>query len=167
MSNVKDEFISTAIEFERQGFDFYTGAAARASSDLARGVFESLAQDELRHIAWIKALSAGAATAHSENQALADRLRPIFKGVSEQVQAAAASSSDDIAALNLGIEREDMAVRAYTEAAAGADSDEFRRLCEVLVDVEKTHRQLLENVVSYLESPDQFFLGEERWIVEG
>ena len=167
MSIVRDEFLNTAIQFERDGFDFYTEAAKSAGSDLARGVFESLAQDELRHISYLRSLSAGEATVQSENDDLAARLRPVFKEAGEVVAQAAETAEGDIAALNLGIEREDTAVRAYSEGAADADSDEFRVLCELLVGVEKTHRQLLENVVEYLGNPDSFFLREERWIVEG
>jgi len=167
MSPTPDEFLNTAIQFERDGFDFYTGAATKAVSDLAKAVFESLAQDELRHIGFLKTLSAGEATVRSESQALAERLRPIFKAASEAVREAAEVAVDDVEALNLGVERENAAVRAYTDAAQAAEPGEFRHLCEVLVGVEQGHRQLLENVIEYLEHPDSFFLREERWIVEG
>jgi rubrerythrin len=167
MSSTRDEFLNTAIQFERDGFDFYTEAAKNAQSDLARGVFESLAQDELRHISFLKTLSTGDATVKSENESLAARLRPIFRGAGEGVQQAAQTAEGDIAALNLGIEREDKAVQTYGDAAAGAEDDEFRSLCETLVGIEAGHRKLLENVVEYLEHPDSFFLREERWVVEG
>jgi rubrerythrin len=167
MSIVRDEFINTAIEFEQAGFDFYTEAARKASSELARGVLESLAQDELRHIGFLKTLSVGGATAKSENEALAARLRPIFKEASDAVRSEAEAAPTDVEALNLGLQREDAAVRAYSEGAAAAATDEFRELCEVLVGVEEGHRKLLENVIEYLEHPDGFFLREERWIVEG
>jgi len=163
MSSVREEFLNSAIQFERDGFDFYTDAAKKAGTDLARGVFESLAQDELRHIGFLRTLSTGEATVKSENESLAARLKPIFKAAGDVV----AGAEGDIAALGLGIEREVKAVEAYTAAAADADDDEFRALCEVLVGVEQGHRQLLENVVEYLEHPDSFFLREERWIVEG
>jgi len=167
MSATRDEFLNTAIQFERDGFDFYTQAAENAQSDLARGVLESLAQDELRHISYLRSLSAGEATVKSENEDLAARLRPIFKGAEGTVQQAAQAAEGDIAALNLGIEREDKAVRTYGDAARSAEDAEFRALCELLVGVEEGHRKLLENVVEYLEHPDSFFLREERWVVEG
>ncbi|MBM3475612.1 MAG: hypothetical protein FJX75_20300 [Armatimonadetes bacterium] len=163
MSIVRQEFLNAAIQFERDGFDFYTEAAKNAASDLARGVFESLAQDELRHIGFLRTLSLGEATVRSENESLAARLRPIFKEAGDVV----VDAEGDIAALNLGIEREIKAVETYGAAAAGAEDDGFRELCEVLVGIEQGHRQLLENVVEYLDHPDSFFLREERWIVEG
>lgn len=167
MSARPDEFLNTAIQFERDGFDFYTEAAAAARSSLARGVFEALAQDELRHISFLRSLSIGSATAKSEIEDLSARLRPIFKEAEETVRAAAAEAASDITALNLGIEREEQSVRAYAQAASRAQDPQFRALCELLVDVEKGHRRLLENVAEYLEHPDSFFLREERWIVEG
>lgn len=167
MSGTVDEFVTTAIQFEQDGFDFYTEAAGAAQTDLARGVFQALAQDELRHISFLKTLSPGEATLSSENEDLAGRLRPIFKEAEATVRDAARTAQSDIAALNLGIEREDRSVQAYAEAARWAQDPEFRALCELLVGVERTHRNLLENVVEYLEHPDSFFLREERWIVEG
>jgi len=166
MSDARQEFLNTAIQFERDGFDFYTEAARNAQSDLARGVFESLAQDELRHISYLRTLSAGDATVKSENEDLAARLRPIFRGAGEAQQTAHAAEGD-IAALNLGIEREDRAVQTYGDAARDAEDEGFRALCELLVGIEEGHRKLLENVVEYLEHPDSFFLREERWVVEG
>ncbi|MGQ9732835.1 MAG: ferritin-like domain-containing protein [Candidatus Zipacnadales bacterium] len=164
MPKTREQFINTAIQFEQEGREFYLEAARTTGSGLARAVFESLAQDELRHIDWLKTLSTGGVTAEGEIEALAQRLWPVFQALDPETVAKA--TTDDVAALNLGIEREDASIRAYEEAA-GSQGDELHDLCTLLANVEKTHRRLLENVVEYLEYPDQFFLREERWIVEG
>jgi len=167
MSRTTEELLNTSIQFERDGFDFYTRAGQTALSDLARGVFEALAQDEKRHIEILKAMSVGVATVETESQALAERLRPIFRAASESIREAAETAVDDSEALGLAIELEERSMGVYAEAAALAGEGEVRHMCEVLVGIEQGHRQLLENVVEYLEHPDSFFLREERWFVEG
>ena len=47
--SVKDA-IKTAIQMEKDGYSFYQRAAAQTSIDQGRGIFESIAEDELMHL---------------------------------------------------------------------------------------------------------------------
>ena len=49
IENVKDA-IKTAIQMEKDGYDFYNKAAAQTSSDMGRDIFKSLAADEFLHL---------------------------------------------------------------------------------------------------------------------
>ena len=49
IENVKDA-IKTAIQMEKDGYNFYKKAAAQTSSKLGQSIFESLSQDELLHL---------------------------------------------------------------------------------------------------------------------
>ncbi|KYK21001.1 hypothetical protein AYK21_01240 [Thermoplasmatales archaeon SG8-52-2] len=49
IENVKDAIL-TAIQMEKDGYAFYTKAAAQTQSDMGRTIFESLAADEQRHL---------------------------------------------------------------------------------------------------------------------
>ena len=63
MATSKQEIIQAAIQLERDGRQFYLDVAEKSSSALARQMFESLADDEVRHIQWIEKLSTGADSA--------------------------------------------------------------------------------------------------------
>ena len=49
IENVKDA-IGTAIQMEKDGYNFYTRAASQTKSEMARSLFESLSKDEQVHL---------------------------------------------------------------------------------------------------------------------
>ena len=49
IENIKDAIL-TAIQMEKDGYDFYSKAAAQTNSEMGRTIFESLANDEQRHL---------------------------------------------------------------------------------------------------------------------
>lgn len=167
MSVSTEEVKTAAIQLERDGREFYLNSAANAASDLSRHTFESLADDELRHIKWIEKMASGTETLESTNKRIYQRLRGIFADVPEEERQEASSAEGDVEALNLAIGKEEQSRSAYAKWAEEAESDEVRRLCKLLVGAEQFHRELLENVIEYLEHPSSFFLREERWVVEG
>ena len=163
----RKHIIETAIQLERDGRKFYHDAAERASSEIARKMFESLAGDEVRHIEWIKSVSPGENTAGSVNRALYGRLSGIFKDASETVRKAAATCEDDINAMRLAIEMEERSAAAYATWAEESETADVRELCEMLADVERFHRELIENSIEYLERPGDWFMVEEGWHFDG
>jgi len=168
MATEKHEIIEAAIQLERDGHQFYLSMAAKASSDLARQMLESLADDELVHIEWIeRELSPGEEVAVGTKKKTYDRLRGIFADVPEELRNAAASSEDDIEAVNTAIKMEEKTRAAYLKWAEETDSDDLRNLCNVLADQESFHREVLENTIQYLESTGDWFMVEEGWHFDG
>jgi len=168
MATEKHEIIEAAIQLERDGHQFYLSMAAKASSDLARQMLESLADDELVHIEWIeRELSPGEEVAVGTKKKTYDRLRGIFADVPEEFRNAAASSEDDIEAVNTAIKMEEKTRAAYLKWAEETDSDDLRNLCNVLADQESFHREVLENTIQYLESTGDWFMVEEGWHFDG
>ena len=168
MAMEKRDIIEAAIQLERDGHKFYLDVAARASNDLARQMFESLADDELVHIDWIqRELSPGKETARVTKKKTYDRLRGIFADVPESAREVAASSEDDIEAINRAIKMEEESRSAYTNWADETGSDELRDLCNTLADQETFHRQLLENTVQYLQHTGDWFMVAEGWHFDG
>ena len=168
MAMEKRDIVEAAIQLERDGHKFYLDIAARASNDLARQMFESLADDELVHISWIqRELSPDEETARAAKKKTYDRLRGIFADVPENARATAASSEDDTEAINLAIKMEEKSRSAYTKWASETGSDELRSLCNTLADQETFHRQLLENTLQYLDRTGDWFMVDEGWHFDG
>jgi len=168
MTTEKQDIIEAAIHLERDGHTFYLDVAARAANDAARQMFESLAEDELLHIGWIERnLSPSQEAARSAKKKTYDRLRGIFADMPESARETAASSEDDIEAINRAIKMEEKSRSAYTGWANETDSDELRDLCNTLADQETFHRQLLENTVQYLQHTGDWFMVAEGWHFDG
>jgi rubrerythrin len=167
MAMDRKDIIETAIQLERDGRKFYHNAAEKASNDIARQMFESLAEDEVRHIEWLESVSSGTHTAGSVNRALYGRLSGIFKDAPEGARKAVATCEDDINAMRLAIEMEEKSAAAYATWAEESETEDVRGLCEMLADVERFHRELIENSIEYLEHPGDWFMVEEGWHFDG
>jgi len=167
MAATKDEVLKTAVQLERDGYDFYMTAAGNAGSGLSKETFESLARDELKHIEWIETYATAEFAAGDANKDLYKKLRPVFADIAEEDRSTAGSAAGDIDALNFAVEREEAAKNAYAAWAESVEDAEVKELCLKLVEVEAFHKELLENVIEYLGHPHDWFLREERWVVEG
>ena len=163
----KEEVVKTAIQLEMDGEKFYLDTASKTSSVLAKGMFESLAKDEQRHIEWIENFSPGGNTAESANRELYGRLSHIFAEVPEDTRMSAALSEDDIKAIDTAIGMEEKSLEAYEKWANEADSEDVRDLCNALAGQERFHRQVLENTKEYLDRTADWFMQEEQWNFEG
>ena len=157
--------IKAAIKLEEDGRAFYLAAAKKSKSAQATKMFESLAADETKHIEWIEEQTAGVLDAATANRELYARLKGIFADASPE--ATAASSDDDIKAIDTAIGMEERSVEAYTDWAENGPSEAIRKLGSMLVGIEKFHRQVLENAKEYLSSPGDWFMQEEGWSFDG
>jgi len=151
MNGNRKEIIRAAIQLEKDGRKFYLDTAGKTSSEFARRMFESFAEDELRHMEWIKALSPGTSTAESANRELYARLRHIFADAPEDLRLAAELSDDDIKAISIAMGMEDKSVLAYEEWAREDEREDIQALCKALAGQERFHRQILENTKEYLD----------------
>ena len=166
MSQQTDEIVRVAIQLEEDGRKFYLAAASNAGSDATRKTFESLAADEVNHIAWIKKIYPDIEPVDI-NQELYARVKDIFASAPADFRQGIRDSQSDIDALDRAIEIEDKATAAYDKWADEAELPDLKELCQKLASVERFHRQLLENMKTYLEQTDDWFQKEENWMFDG
>lgn len=167
MTASREEVLGTAIQLERGGRKFYLEAAGKTSSDIARRMFESLAEDELRHIEWIENVSPGANTSESANKELYGRLRQIFADAPKDVNLSVLVSEDDLNAIEIAIGMEEKSLAAYEQWAEESDSEDVSSLCKALAGQERFHRQVLDNTRVYLDRTADWFMQEEQWSFDG
>lgn len=165
MSISKQDVITAALQLERDGRKFYLDASNKATSPLARQMFQSLAEDESRHIEWIENIAPGARSAEEVNQDLYKRLSHIFAEMPEETRRGAHMAQHDADAIALAIGIEIKSRDAYAQWARDADSKDVRDLCQVLAGVEDYHKKLLENTREYLNYSGDWFL-QDKGVVE-
>jgi len=167
MAVTPEEVARAATQLERDGRMFYLDVAEKTENELARRMFESLADDELDHIAWIEELLPGVDTAATANRRLYERLRPIFADVPEAAVRRLGRSDDDVQAINAALDMEKKSVDAYETWANDAAEDNVRILCQTLAGIERFHIQVLSNTLEYFEHTPDWFMQEEQWNFEG
>jgi len=167
MSAAREEVVRAAAQLERDGRAFYLEVAGKTANPLAKRMFESLADDERSHLAWIEQMEPGVDTAETANRDLFGRLGHIFADVPEARLRSVAGSDDDVQAINVALGMEKQSVDAYEKWANESAEDDVRKLCTTLVGIEKFHIQVLNNTLEYFERTGDWFMQEEQWNFEG
>ena len=163
----REEVFRAAVQLEEDGRKFYLETAGRSSDPIVRKTFESLAEDELRHIKWLERIFQGKVPEVVPPQEVYDRLRSIFVEAPREVRRSASGVQSDIDAFKVALGMEDRSIEVYKELAEGTDDEELRSIYERFAEQERIHRSAIENTMEYLEHPVDWFAREEKWIYEG
>lgn len=139
------DLLKGAILLERRGRALYEGAARQASAEPVRLLFETLAQEESKHQAWLESLFVqssveGAATGFSIPAETASH-----PAIGSALAAEIASAGFESAVVSAAVGLEQAAIAFYEEAAArsgGGAAELFTRLA----DWERTHLELLTSL---------------------
>ena len=173
--NASQTILRRGMSLERDGYNFYTQAAARASSERGRAMFADLASQEADHLrlllAEYRALEEGHGWLPYEEAMQAgfplDPANPDLPG-DEPPEPVPVFTSDreislkgDIAALEFGLETERISRKLYSQAAQEADDAQARQAYEFLTDQEEKHYQLLQNTHAYLTQNQTWWDSEE------
>jgi rubrerythrin len=165
MATSRQEIVRAAIQLERDGRQFYLDVAEKASSALAKQMFESLADDEVRHIEWIEKLYPGVKSVEEINKGLYQRLSKVFADMPEETRRGAQLAESDADAINLAIQMEVKSRDTYRQWGEESDDEEVQTLCKALAGAEEYHKELLENTREYLSNSIDWFL-QDRGVVE-
>lgn len=165
MTTKNETALKKAIEMEEEGKQFYTKAASKVKSLLARRIFEELAVQEDYHIVMIKKIYAQL----KENKSLSrwitsthgteSNLEKIFK---ESLVEKAKASDDDLTALKFGLEREEKSITYYETLAKETESPFEKRFYLTLSYEERGHYLRILDAVEYLTDPVGWLYVSER-----
>jgi len=147
------EAIKTAIQMEKDGYDFYIKAAAQTSSTMGQQIFSSLAQDEKVHLATFQRMfddkvgkeEWGALVVSSKKYAT----QPVFPKDLEAV-AGANPDSNELDALNMAIEAEKHAIDFYNGIKDELDDPEVIKIIAEIIHQEESHFLLLSEEFAHL-----------------
>lgn len=167
MGITREEVINTAIKLENDGIKFYRGIASETHNELTRKMFESLADDEMKHIEWINNLAPNVKTSGEFNEKLYTRLKKIFAEPADKIKEAARGTDDDIKAINIAIDMEKQTQNEYLRFSDETEDPELEKLFTILADIERFHADILQNSKEYLDSPHDWFMQEEGWMFDG
>lgn len=173
--NSPQGILRRGMSLERDGHCFYTQAAERASNERGKAMFLDLASQEVDHLrlllAEYKALEEGRgwlpyAEAMQADFPL-DPANPDLPG-EEPPEPPPVFTPDrrislegDIAALEFGLETEEISRELYVRAAQEADNSRAREAYEFLTRQEEGHYRLLQNTHAYLTQNQTWWDSEE------
>lgn len=165
------------MSLERDGYKFYMQAAERASDERGAAMFRDLANQEVDHmqllLAQYKALDSGEGwlpyDEAMEQPFDLDPADPDLPGEEppEEYRLPVftperdVSLEGDLAALDFGLETEDITRDLYAKGAEETDDEHARAAYEYLVEQEEHHYRLIERTRNYLSDNQTWWDSEE------
>ena len=162
--------IKTAIKMETDGIKFYQGAADKTSHPFGKEMFLSFKKDEERHLRVLQEILNDLGFSNFEKyfgETPRNRIKTVFKEVRNEIRESVAASPDEMEALQVGMKMEEKSVYFYQDALSKATSSATKELLERLILEEKDHYQILENTHSFLQDSGDWFLWEEKGLLDG
>jgi rubrerythrin len=173
--NSPQGILRRGMSMERDGYNFYTLAAERASGERGRAMFLDLASQEKDHLRLLLAeywaLDEGKGWLSYEEAMQADfpldpaapdlpgeeppEPLPVFTPDRE------VSLEGDIAALEFGLETERISRELYAQAARETGDPRAHEAYQFLTHQEEQHYQLLQNTLEYLTQNQTWWDSDE------
>jgi rubrerythrin len=158
--------VEISLKMETDAVTFYTEAAGKTSHPVGKKMFLSIAEDEKRHIEMLTALLKGLDLTPESVDPMAN-VKSIFEDMKEQMHSKITATSDDTEALKIAMEMERKGFEFYRKVASEAPDPKSRGLFERLIKEEERHYQIFSNTYDFLADMGNWFMWEERGIVEG
>jgi rubrerythrin len=159
IENVKDAIL-TAIQMEKDGYSFYIKAAAQTESDMGKTIFESLAQDEQRHLDVFQKMFEDKVS-ESEWNDLVDSSKkyakiPIFPTDLNDAPGVDAESTE-LDALRMAMDAEKEAIEYYGKIMKNLENQDIKKVIDEIIVQEKNHYSLLEKEFNHINTTGYWF----------
>ena len=159
IENIKDAIL-TAIQMEKDGYAFYTKAAAQTHSDMGRTIFESLAADEQRHLDVFQKMFEEKVGQSEWNDLINSSKKytniPIFPTDIKEAPGMDLDSSE-IDALRMAMDSEKAAIEYYNNIKQKLENQELINVINEIIEQEKNHYSLLEKEFNHINSTGYWF----------
>lgn len=158
--------VEISLKMESDAVEFYTKCAEKIPNQVGKKMFLTIAEDEKRHIQMLtKLLKKLDMTI--EKASPIKTIQSIFAEMKDAMVARAAATSDEMEAFKIAMEMEKQGREFYEKSAAEAPTPLEKTLFETLAAEEAEHYRVFFNTFEYLQNTSQWFLWEEKGIVEG
>ncbi len=147
------EILKMAILMEKRGYSFYTKVAEQSSDDEIKHIFQTMADEETKHIMFLSEQFLNYEKDHSFKKViLSDLAQEVFSTLilSEEIKNKISSAGFEAAAITAAIDFEKRAVAVYSEQSEKSTDPNEKMLYKWLSDWEKGHLKILSDLDSEL-----------------
>ncbi len=162
--------LKLAMEFEKEGLEYYHQARDKCKHPMGKKMFESLAEDEVLHMKRIKELFDSLLDKGEWPHQLPlprTQIKTVFKEAIDTIDKDLKSDENDLEAIDWALKLERKGYEFYRDMSQKSSKQDEKDFFSVLAEEENTHIDVLQTTHEYLEHPWDFYLEEERSIFEG
>ena len=171
-AEINKSVLATAIKLEEDGRELYLDCMNRTEHPWGKSLFQSLADDELKHVARLKetfdklaisdAYTQGPAPLAAEKQ-----WKNIFEEARGTAETTIKAATGDVEALNLGMEFEEKGINYYTKLSEESANHLEKKFYDIIAKEEKRHYLILKDAHELLTDPSSWYEKTERIGLDG
>jgi rubrerythrin len=158
--------LEIARKMETDAIQFYTEAAGKTKYEAGKKMFLTITEDEKRHLEMITQLIKGL-NITAQDVSPMKRVKTVFESMKEEMMQKVAASTDELEAFKIAMDMEKEGREFYQKSLAEAKTDKEKALFKRLIDEEEQHYAIFANTYSHLSDTGNWFLWEERGVIEG
>jgi len=170
MAAWRDDISMNAIEIakkmETDAIKFYLEAAKKTGYPAGKKMFETVAEDEKRHLEYVNKLLKGM-DIQIEDVHPIENIKTVFEQMKDEMMEKVRATADELEAFKIAMKMENEGIEFYRKLLSGASSAKEKALFEKLIKEEEQHYSIFSNTYSFLDDTGNWFMWKEHSIVEG
>src|SRR3990170_3150886 len=158
--------LELAMKMETDSIKFYTEAAEKMKYPAGKKMFQTITEDEKRHLEMIAQIIKGLNIAVKDVSPM-KRVKTIFETMKNEMMKKVAATSDELEAFKIAMQMEQEGEAFYKKSLAAAKTEKEKALFERLIEEERQHYRIFSNTYQFLSDTGNWFMWSEHSIVEG
>jgi len=158
--------LELAMKMEKDAIAFYTEAARKTTSPAGKKMLQTITEDEKQHLEMVSQIIKGLNITHKDTSPMKN-VKTVFESMKDDMMKKLAASADDLEAFKIAMKMEKEGLEFYRKTLTGSKKEKERALLEQLIHEEQQHYDIFANTYQFLANTGNWFMWEERGIVEG
>ena len=158
--------LELAVKMEKDAVTFYSEAAQKTKHPAGKKMFETITEDEKRHVEMVSQLIKGLGVTHQDVNPM-QNMKTVFESMKDELMKKVEATSDELEAFKIAMSMEKQGLEFYKKMLAGSKTDKERELLERLIKEEQHHYDLFANTYQFLSDTGNWFMWDERGLLEG
>lgn len=158
--------LELAMKMEKDAIMFYSEAARKTKYSVGKKMFDTIAEDEKRHLEMISQIIKGLNVTPKDVSPMKN-VKTVFESMKNEMMKKIEASADELEAFKVAMKMEREGMEFYKKTLSGAKKEKEKALLERLIQEEQQHYAIFANTYQFLAETGNWFLWEERGIVEG
>lgn len=158
--------LELALKMEKDAIAFYTEAARKTKCPAGKKMFQTITEDEKRHLEMVSQIIKGMNITH-KNMSPMKNVKTVFESMKVEMMKKVEATADELEAFKIAMRMEKEGLEFYKKTLAGSKKEKERALLEQLIHEEQQHYDIFANTYQFLANTGNWFMWEERSIVEG
>ena len=158
--------LEMAMKMETDAISFYTEAARKTKHAVGKKMFQTITEDEKQHLAMIAQIVKGLKVTHRDVSPMKN-IATVFASMKDEMMKKVEATSDELEAFKIAMQMEKEGKEFYQKILAASTREIERALLERLIKEETQHYEIFANTYEFLSDTGNWFMWDERGIVEG